>query len=174
MNQTNRSIVRVAVAAILGSFAVCSTAPAAMAVPQTGQAAPNFSMGVVANGHGTFTLSKLKGRAVYLNFFASWCVPCKAELPSIARLAKKYAKKGVTVIGVDELESSEVTLKFTQQFKLPYEIGIDDSGSIGASYGLIGMPLHVFIGADGKVVSRRSGQMSEDQIRAGLDQIASK
>jgi thiol-disulfide isomerase/thioredoxin len=174
MNHANRTIVRVTASAILSAFVLCSTAPAAMAVPQTGQAAPNFSMGVIANGHGTFTLSKLKGRAVYLNFFASWCVPCKAELPSIAQLSKKYAKKGVTVIGVDELESTEVALKFSQQFKLPYEIGIDDSGSIGASYGLIGMPLHVFIGADGKVVLRRSGQMNEDQIRAGLDQIASK
>jgi thiol-disulfide isomerase/thioredoxin len=174
MNRINRAIVRVAAAAILGSFGLSSTAPAAMAVPQTGQAAPNFSMGLIANGHGTFTLAKLKGRAIYLNFFASWCVPCKAELPSIAQLSKKYAKKGVTVVGVDELESTEVTLKFAQQFKLPYEIGIDDSGSIGASYGLIGMPLHVFIGADGKVVLRRAGQMNEDQIRAGLDQIARK
>lgn len=174
MNQTTRGIVRTSAAA-LAAFALLSTAPqSAMALPQPGQAAPDFSMGVIANGQGTFTLSKLKGHAVYLNFFASWCVPCKAELPSIARLAKTYAKRGVTVIGVDELESTDAALTFTRLFKLPYEVGIDNSGSIGASYGLIGMPLHVFIGTDGKVVSRRSGQMNADQIRAGLDQIARK
>ena len=144
----------------------------ARAFPNAGAAAPDFSIGLIANGHGTITLSKLKGHGIYLNFFASWCIPCKAEVPSIAKLSRLYAKKGVVVIGVDELESVDAARGFVSQFKLPYPIGIDNSGSVGASYGLIGMPLHVFIGADGKVVYRRSGEMSPAQIQSGLDQIA--
>jgi len=89
-------------------------------------------------------------------------------------LSKTYAKRGVVVLGVDELESIAAARAFVARFKLPYAIGLDDSGALGSSYGLIGLPLHVFIGADGKIVARRSGEMSEDQIRAGMEQIAHK
>jgi thiol-disulfide isomerase/thioredoxin len=156
------------------ALALCGVSAASASIPQTGAAAPKFSLELIANGSGTVTLDKYKGKGIYLNFFASWCVPCKAEVPSIARLSKAYAKRGVVVLGVDELESIEAARGFVTRYKLPYPIGLDDSGSLGASYGLIGLPLHVFIGADGKIVARRSGEMSEDQIRAGMDQIAHK
>ena len=144
------------------------------AIPQTGAPAPNFSLELIANGQGTVSLAKYKGKGLYLNFFASWCVPCKAEVSSIAQLSKAYSKRGVAVVGVDELESLAAAKDFVSRYKLPYPIGMDDSGALGASYGLIGLPLHVFIGADGKIVARRSGQMSEAEIRAALDQIARK
>jgi len=144
------------------------------AIPQTGSPAPNFSLELIANGRGTVSLDKYKGKGLYLNFFASWCVPCKAEVPSITQLSKAYAKRGVVVLGVDELESVAAAKGFISRFNVPYPVGMDDSGALGASYGLIGLPLHIFIGPDGKLVARRSGQMSEDQIRAALDQIARK
>lgn len=158
----------------LAVLAVCGAGSAYAGIPKTGAPAPNFSLELIANGQGTVSLDKYKGKGLYLNFFASWCIPCKAEVPSIAQLSKAYAKKGVVVLGVDELESIDAARGFVAKFKLPYAIGMDDSGALGASYGLIGLPLHVFIGADGKIVERRAGEMSADQIRAGLDQIARK
>ena len=146
----------------------------AAAIPQTGAPAPAFSLELIANGKGTVSLDKYKGKGVYLNFFASWCVPCKAEVPSIARLSKAFAKRGVVVLGVDEFESPNAARGFVTRFRLPYPIGLDDSGELGASYGLIGLPLHVFIGPDGTIVQRRAGEMSEGQIRASLDKIAHK
>ena len=141
-------------------------------IPQTGSPAPQFSLELIANGQGTVSLDKYKGKGLYLNFFASWCQPCKAEVPSIVQFSKQYAKRNVVVLGIDELESLGAAKGFVAQFKMPYPIGIDDSGAIGASYGLIGMPLSVFIGPDGKIVKRVSGEMSTAQIKAGLDSIA--
>src|SRR5579864_2724343 len=173
MHMRTLSIVLVAAAAGIVAAAVVGPATAlAAAAPRPGQPAPDFSVSVVANGHGTVSLSKLKGHGVYLNFFASWCQPCKAEVPEIAQLSKTYAKRGVVVIGMDELESAAAAGGFAAQYKLPYLIGLDSSGSVGGSYGLIGLPLHIFIGADGKVVMTRAGEMTADQIRAGLDKIA--
>lgn len=156
----------------MAAATVAFFATAALAVPRAGAPAPSFSMNAIANSTGTLTLDRFKGKGVYLNFFASWCLPCKAEVPSIAKLSKTYAKKGVVVIGVDEFESVNVAQAFVTKFNLPYAIGADNSGTVGASYGLIGMPLHVFIGADGKIALRRDGELTADQIRAGLDQIA--
>lgn len=145
---------------------------AAAGIPQAGTAAPPFSLQLIANGQGTVTLDTYKGKGVYMNFFASWCQPCKAEVPSIVEYSKAYAKRNVVVIGVDELESLKAAQGFIVQFKMPYPIGLDDSGAIGASYGLIGMPLSVFIGPDGKIVKRVAGEMSPAQIKAALDSIA--
>lgn len=159
------------VAAAALSALVLTTSPGACGIPQTGGAAPDFSMPLIANGKGTVSLASFKGKAVYLNFFASWCVPCKTEVPWIVSLSKTYAKRGVVVLGVDELESPSAALGFVKQFGIPYPVG-SDSGPIGAEYGLIGMPMHIFIGADGKLALRRSGEMSADQIRAELDAIS--
>ena len=157
--------------AVCVSVLVAGLGAALAGIPQTGAPAPNFSLELIANGSGTVSLDKYHGRGVYLNFFASWCIPCKAEVPSISRLSKIYAKRGVVVVGVDELESLDAAKSFVARYKLPYPIGLD-SGALGASYGLIGLPLHVFIGPDGKIVARRSGEMSESEIRSSLDQIA--
>ena len=167
MIKTSRVSLTLALAA-----SIAFAAPAAAGIPQVGAPAPAFSIQAIANATGDLSLSRYAGKAIYLNFFASWCEPCKAEVPSIAQLSKEYAKRGVVVIGIDELESASAADGFVARFKLPYPVGLDDSGSVGGSYGLIGMPMHVFIGADGKLVLRHAGEMSADQIRAALDQIA--
>jgi thiol-disulfide isomerase/thioredoxin len=127
----------------------------------------------VANGHGTLTLSSLKGRNVYLNFFASWCEPCKAEVPSIAELSRQYASRNVVVVGIDELEQAEAAKGFAERYHLPYSIVLDTSGDVGGSYGLLGLPLHVFISADGKVAAYRVGEMSPSQIKSELQTLSS-
>jgi thiol-disulfide isomerase/thioredoxin len=160
------------VAAVASAIALATLLPASAAIPQTGAPAPAFSVPALANATGTISLAQYKGKGVYLNFFASWCQPCKAEVPDIARLSKIYARKGVVVIGIDELESATAASGFVNQFKLPYPIGLDTSGTVGGSYGLIGMPLHVFISANGTLLERRAGEMSANQIQAGLDLIA--
>ena len=165
---------RSSLAASAAALAVCAAASTAIggSIPQAGGPAPNFSLQLIANGSGTVTPGTYHGKGLYLNFFASWCIPCKEEVPWIATLSKQYAKRGVVVVGVDELESLSAAKGFVAKFKLPYPIGLDDSEAVGASYGLIGLPMHVFIGADGKLVKRVPGEMSQDQIRAALDQIA--
>ena len=151
---------------------VCGLTAYAAAPPQDGSPAPNFSLPLVANGRGAVSLAQLKGHAVYINFFASWCQPCKAEAPSIGKIAHDFGKHNVVVIGIDELEANEQAKNFATQYNLPYRIAVDSSGEVGGSYGLIGLPLHVFIAADGTVAMHREGEMSEAQIRAELQKLS--
>jgi peroxiredoxin len=149
-----------------------ASAASADAPPRAGAPAPAFSLPVVANGHGTVSLASLKGHNVYLNFFASWCEPCKAEAASIAELSKQYAAHNVVVVGIDELEQAEAAKGFAARYHLPYSIALDTSGDVGGSYGLLGLPLHVFISTDGTVAAYRVGEMSPTQIRTELQTLS--
>jgi len=117
-------------------------------------------------------LASLRGKGVYLNFFATWCGPCKVEAPYIGKLSREFAKRNVVVIGVDELETASQVKKFADQYKLPYRIVLDDSGDMGGSYGVAGLPLHVFIAPNGTVTVHRVGEMSEQQIRSALTALS--
>ncbi len=144
----------------------------AAAPPRVGSPAPAFSLPLVANGQGAISLASLHGHAVYLNFFASWCQPCETEVPYISRLAREYAKRNVVVIGIDELEPAARAQAFARAYHLSYPIALDNSGTVGGDYGLVGLPLHVFIAANGRVAQYRPGELSEDQVRTALNAIA--
>lgn len=156
-----------ALAALLVPAAALADAP-----PRAGQIAPAFNGPVVAGGKGAFDSKSLRGKAFYLNFFASWCQPCKMELPYIGRLARQYAKRGVVTIGVDELEPVEQAAAFANSFHLPYRIVLDRNGDIGGNYGVNGMPVHVFVDARGNVALYRVGPIPEADLRAELDKLS--
>jgi cytochrome c biogenesis protein CcmG, thiol:disulfide interchange protein DsbE len=158
--------------ALVALIALVASVALAAAPPRRGEPAPAFSLPVVLNGNGSLSLAALKGHAVYLNFFASWCEPCKQEVTYIGTLSKEYAKRNIIVVGVDELESADKAKKFAIKYHVPYRVTLDDSGDVGGSYGLIGLPLHVFISPDGKVAAYRIGEMSEPQIRTELQALA--
>ena len=158
--------------ALVASALLVTATASADAPPRAGAEAPAFSLPVVANGHGTVSLASLKGHNVYLNFFASWCEPCKEEAPSIAQLSKQYAPRNVVVVGIDELEQAEAAKGFAERYHLPYSIALDTSGDVGGSYGLLGLPLHVFIAADGKVEAYRVGELSPSQIKSQLQTLS--
>jgi cytochrome c biogenesis protein CcmG, thiol:disulfide interchange protein DsbE len=160
--------------ALVAVASVATTRAVADAPPRTGAPAPAFSLPVVANGNGSVSLASLKGHAVYLNFFASWCQPCKDEVPYIGTLSKQYAHHNVVVVGIDELEAADKAKQFAVEYRLPYRVALDNSGEVGGSYGLIGLPMHVFIKPDGTVAAYRVGEMSESQIRAELQTLSSE
>jgi|SRR5579872_2266064 len=144
----------------------------AAAPPRVGNPAPAFSLPVVANGSGSVSLASLKGHAIYLNFFATWCEPCKQEVPYISKLSQTFARHNVVVIGVDELESADKVKQFASTYKLVYQLAVDGSGEVGGDYGMLGLPLHVFIAPNGTVAQYKVGEMSEDQVRAALQSLA--
>lgn len=158
----------------LAALLICAVLSAqawGAAPPRRGTPAPAFSLPVIANGKGQLTLVSLRGHAVYLNFFASWCGQCKQEVPAIVSLSKEYARRNVVVVGIDELEPADTARRFVREFRMPYPIVLDDSGDVGGAYGLYGMPLSVFIAPDGTVVSYHEGQMSKAAIRTALQSL---
>jgi peroxiredoxin len=138
------------------------------AVPHAGDPAPNFSAPSATGG--TISNAEYRNKPLYLNFFASWCVPCNEEAPDVARLFKKYHAHGLNVVGVNELEDKTKALGFAHQYKWPFAIAVDD-GSVGQSFGVVGLPVHIFIDKQGKVSTFRLGEMDAADIEAAIKKI---
>jgi cytochrome c biogenesis protein CcmG, thiol:disulfide interchange protein DsbE len=165
--RSRRVIGAVRLFAIAAAAALASVPAVALAVPQVGQRAPAFSL--PSSAGKAIALVAFRGKAVYVNFFASWCGPCNEEAPAIGKLREKYAKQGLAVVGIDELDAPGQGAVFQKKYANPYgAVAIDESGVVGHTYGAIAMPVHVFIDRRGVVKTYRIGEMNPQQIEAAI------
>jgi cytochrome c biogenesis protein CcmG, thiol:disulfide interchange protein DsbE len=135
--------------------------------------APPISLPIIANGSGTFVLKQHPGHGVYINFFASWCQPCKDEVRTIQQVTAEFTGRDVRVIGIAVLDDPSDTVRFVRAHALRYPIATDKSGDVGAEYRLNELPLHVFIGADGIIKQYvEGGPIPAAELRAGLAEIS--
>ncbi len=102
-----------------------------------------------------------------VNFWATWCPPCRAELPDLVAYAEDYAGQGFQFIGVNEQESAAQVSAFLTQAGLDFPIVLDGDGSQMAPFGVTGLPSSFLIGPDGTIVQRWTGMIS----RATLEQV---
>ena len=153
---------------VFAAAAALAVVPAAaLAIPQAGKPAPAFTL--PSPSGRPISLEALKGKPVYVNFFASWCGPCNTEAPSIGKLRAQYAKRGLQVVGVDELDAPGQGAAFQKKYNNPYSlVGIDDNGAVGKQYDTVAMPVHVFIDRRGIVRTFRLGEMSPAEIEAAI------
>jgi len=135
---------------------------------RVGQAAPPWSEPSLPGP--TLSLASLRGKAVYLNFFASWCPPCNQEAPAIDALARTYAARGLRVVGVDVLENPRKAAAFRDEHHLSYPVVVDE-GTLRRQYSINGLPVHVFIARDGVVAKIVVGQLSPAAMRTNVEQI---
>ena len=154
---------------VLAAAAALAVLPTvASAAPRVGQPAPPFTLPSLSGK--PLTLESLKGKPVYVNFFASWCGPCAEEAPSIGRLRARYAKQGLQVVGIDELDAPGQAAVFQKKHGNPYSlVAIDESGAVGKSYNTIAMPVHVFIDRRGVVKTFRLGEMNPGEIETAIN-----
>jgi peroxiredoxin len=148
-----------------------SAAAATDAAPQhahIGSPAPNWTEPKA--GGGTLELASLKGKAVYLNFFATWCPPCNEEAPAINALQQKYGPQGLQVVGVDVLENAASAEKFMTEHKLTYP-ALADSGALRDEYNINGLPVHVFIDRAGIVKNIVVGELSPSEMDENVQRI---
>ncbi len=153
---------------LLAAAAALVLLPAiASAVPEVGKPPPPFSL---PSPRGRpVVLDALRGKPVYVNFFASWCGPCNAEAPAIGKLRARYAKRGLQVVGIDELDAPGQAEAFQKKYAAPYGVvAVDQDGTIGKKYGAIAMPVHVFIDRHGVVKTYRVGEMSPVEIETAI------
>jgi thiol-disulfide isomerase/thioredoxin len=130
--------------------------------------APDFALEVVANGaslgadHGTLRLSELRGSAVLLDFWATWCAPCRAEAPIVDRVARRWRDKGVVVVGVNEDKPDEGDPRaFAAEEHLSYPIVRDQGGVAMSKFDADSLPTLVVVSRTGKVTAVRAG-ITED------------
>jgi cytochrome c biogenesis protein CcmG/thiol:disulfide interchange protein DsbE len=143
-----------------------------------GRSAPDFSLPTTTGQ--TMKLSELQGKAVLLNFWATWCEPCKVEMPWFVELQKKYGPQGLQVIGVamDDASPGDISA-FAQKMGVNYPILIGKE-EVGAQYGGIEyLPSTFYISRNGKVIDHAFGLVSRSEIEANIEkaltqQVAAK
>ncbi|MGI9111278.1 MAG: TlpA family protein disulfide reductase [Gaiellaceae bacterium] len=123
-------------------------------------AAPDFTLAKL-DGDGELALESLRGKAVVLNFWASWCGPCKDETPLLQRSWERWQDKGVVFVGVDVKDFRGDARSFLRRFGVTYPNVYDGKGSTVGRYGVTGFPETYFIDARGRVVYRIAGPVDE-------------
>jgi peroxiredoxin len=120
------------------------------------------------DGGQSVSLERYRGSIVVMNLWASWCPPCRAEMPDLQRLADADGRSGVTVVGVNEGESPERARAFADSLRIRFPIWIDASQRYGRTYGALGLPTTVIVDRSGVIVRGFDGALTFDQMRAAV------
>ena len=181
MNWKRIAIALLAAAPLIALFAYGFTRdPAAIPSPLPGRQAPPFTLAVFAPGEGTLArpigdtirLRDLAGKVVVLNFWASWCIPCRREHADMMETAREYAGRPTQFIGVLYSDSTVAALRWISEMGGQSYPAVTDEGSHTAiDYGLYGVPETFVIDPTGRVASKQTGPISASLLRHVIDSV---
>ncbi|HJV71995.1 TlpA disulfide reductase family protein [Ideonella sp.] len=149
-----RPLIRAAAAIALAGFASLAAAIA------PGETAPDVQLDAA---HGPAHLSALRGKLVYLDFWASWCGPCRQSFPWMNGLQTRFGAQGLQVVAVNVDARAEDARRFLAEVPAQFTVAYDPKGQAPRQYAIKGMPTSVLIGPDGKVLLVHSGFRAEDR-----------
>lgn len=134
--------------------------------PAPGHLAPDF---VVSGLDGNpIQLSALRGKRVLLNFWATWCPPCRYEMPALQEAYTAHADDDFVILAINYLETSEEVRAFLESFGLTFPVGIDSSGDVFRGYRVISIPTSFFINRDGVIIALYRGPLTKEAIEQAL------
>jgi len=143
--------------------------------PLVGHPAPDFSLVMLRSDtrKSALSLSNFKGKPVVLTFWASWCQPCKEELPLLENAWKQMQaqKKDIVFLGIDFQESSSDATSFLQLYGITYLVALDANGSVANKYGVTSLPQTIFINQNGIVTSREPQELTAQELSKNLQLI---
>ena len=135
-----------------------------------GAAAPGFRLEDLRDSEETIALADFAGRPVVLNFWASWCVPCRSEMPALQAAHQRLAGQ-VMFVGINHQDSRTSATDLLDETGVTYPSGRDPNGEVAASYGLYGLPATVFISADGKILATRTGEIGQTELEQTITRL---
>ncbi len=151
---------------VAGLAAACSSSTK----PSSNSAAPDFKLADL-NGN-TVVLSDLRGKPVLLNFWATWCPPCREEVPLIEEINREWTSKGLVVLTVSLDDSADTVKDFVQNYGLTFTVLFDREQRVADTYGIQGIPTTLFIDKDGMIRARTVGAFANKAaIEASIKKI---
>lgn len=145
------------------------TSGAGGGVVAAGSPAPEAA--VPLRGGGTWSPAAHRGAPIWINVWATWCLPCRAEFPEIDELYRAAAPFGLEFIAVNFQESDAAIATYLDHTGYSVPIGLDPDGAFARAYGIEGLPAHVFIAQDGTVSAVRIGGMSRPEMERQLEAL---
>lgn len=141
----------------------------AQPIPLTGRLAPDFTL--PQPGGGELTLADLRGKAVVLNFWATWCGPCEAEMPELQQAANEYGDEGLVVLGVNQGEPEDIVVDYLKRLGITFPVVLDEAAQVSQTYRANALPTTFFIDRNGILRDQVIGQMNTAVLQQRLRSI---
>jgi peroxiredoxin len=155
---------------LLFTAAACSGAdPVRSKGVKEGNQAPDFTLESLDGGK--VSLSQFSGQVVLVNFWATWCPPCRAEIPDLETAYQSHWQDGLVVLGVDVSESREAVEPFVKELEMTYPVLLDEAGHVFKAYRVSGLPMSVIVDREGVIRVRHTGQLAASQLERYLAQL---
>lgn len=136
--------------------------------PIIGQPAPQFTLPLFSGGQ--LDLASLRGKIVFVNFWASWCSPCRAEAGELEAAWQTLKGSDVVFLGVNIQDQEENALAFLREFNITYLNGRDATGKVAIDYGVWGIPESFFIDPEGRITYKHVGGLNPGLVAAKIDE----
>lgn len=157
------------IVALILLFIVLGLASTFAEPPVDGRAAPDFTLTTYDGGE--FTLSDHLGQVVVINFWASWCAPCKEEAADLQQAWEDYQDRGVQFVGVGYVDAEAPALAYIEEFAITYPNGADLGTKISDAYHIRGVPETFIVNREGSVVFYRANPITYQQLTAEIDKV---
>jgi cytochrome c biogenesis protein CcmG, thiol:disulfide interchange protein DsbE len=137
--------------------------------PRVGEPAPEFSLEGLSGG--PLALGDLRGRPVIVNFWASWCPPCRGELPDLDEVARQHGDAGLTVVAINLDEEHVEVQRFAAALDLTLVIGLDRGGRVSALYNVVALPTSFFVDRQGVVRDLNIGALTAGGLQSKVARV---
>ena len=162
----------VALVVVVAAFLALRPRPSGPSLVAAGDLgpAPRFDLENLREGGPRLRLADYRGRPVVVNVWASWCVPCRREMPVFEAAYQRYRDR-VAFVGVNHQDSRRLALELVDETGVSYPSAYDPDGTVARSFGLFGMPTTLMVSPGGQLRLRRTGEMSRSELTEALDEL---